>query len=511
MKISKKLLSIFFIIVIGSIATSFILACSSTNVVTPPIEEPILPPSNTNVTTVKTDSTNLGHVVPNPNINGTNKDNAFLIADSQFVPYNNEGNGPILPLQQDYIANSKYLNMSKRSYSIIFNQNNSYKMGTAWILDYQLTNDTSYPTTWYFATNAHVANNLKVKNDYNNHSKYNYNQVNENTTEVVLVGAKDISQNSAPQLGGKVGDLYQYDTAGGSNVAKLKIKTGTGNDHSSYSDNPIVKTIFSGLDYLDSKPSDFNKSDSWKDIEEFIDFAVLEIKFSSETIAKTITNDYANWNEAEKFKLPTSSLLHDDINRDSNNHYVLGFPGQQNSHISNLTINKINATPSIISEGGTKLANTKIFSTFEDLKYMNKGIMDATLGMPWFKFPFLNGQTDSINNLEPKSSSYQVWGLSYILQNANLMPGASGSMVMNSDFESIGIQFAIDQSADYGISFSLVSEGYNYKGKYGWYNLPSYDLINGGKIGQKNSYKQSLAEIYSSKPKIRTHIFPNGF
>lgn len=178
-------------------------------------------------------------------------------------------------------------------------------------------------------------------------------------------------------------------------------------------------------------------------------------------------------------------MLNDEVNLNDNNHYVLGFPGHSCSRSSNLKINKVKVEPPVVSEGRTKLAKTKIFSTFKDQKYTNKGIVDTVIGMPWFRYSFLNGGTDSTNNPEPLYSTYQVWGLSYILSNANLKPGASGSMAMNHDFESIGIQSAIDQSADYGILFSLVSEGYDYNGKYGWYKLPAYDLINGGKVGQK--------------------------
>lgn len=135
MKISKKILTSFCVISFGLFITPSLLACSNNSTTPPSIDEPINPPTNGyGVTIVKSDSTNLGHAVPNQNINTTNPHNAYLMADSQYIPANNEGNGEILQLQTDYISNNQYLNMSKRSYSIIFKEGYlglSTKMGTA--------------------------------------------------------------------------------------------------------------------------------------------------------------------------------------------------------------------------------------------------------------------------------------------------------------------------------------------------------------------------------------------
>lgn len=59
-----------------------------------------------------------------------------------------------------------------------------------------------------------------------------------------------------------------------------------------------------------------------------------------------------------------------------------------------------------------------------------------------------------------------------------------------------------------GINFTLISEGYNYNGFYGSYNLQPYDLINGGYSNQKRSYKSQLNVLYPNG--LRTNIFKNG-
>ncbi|WAM06381.1 hypothetical protein ONA23_05320 [Mycoplasmopsis cynos] len=54
------------------------------------------------------------------------------------------------------------------------------------------------------------------------------------------------------------------------------------------------------------------------------------------------------------------------------------------------------------------------------------------------------------------------------------------------------------------------SEGYDYKGLYGSYNLPQYDLIYGGGKDQSKSYREEMKKLYESK-NVKTELFPDGF
>ena len=67
------------------------------------------------------------------------------------------------------VYNQTEANQLKNTFSLGFKScGGAAGFGTGWILDYKLTEDNSYPTTWYFATNSHVIHNLKVKNDTKN-------------------------------------------------------------------------------------------------------------------------------------------------------------------------------------------------------------------------------------------------------------------------------------------------------------------------------------------------------
>ncbi|MBD5446123.1 MAG: hypothetical protein HDR31_02255 [Mycoplasma sp.] len=428
----------------------------------------------------------LGFSVPSPE---GDKNNAFLI--STGGPKTNNGGEQIYSQLDSRIINDKYLNLAKRSYSINFSDDNSSEhMGTAWILDYKLTDDNSYPLTWYFATNAHVAYNLVVNNDYNGYNSY-YQSTRFKTSSVKLTGPKNPDTKTDYSDSHMKPELY--------NTIEVKVADYVYGSGYTFHENPEVKTIFIANDFLKSKPSDYNKALAWQNIEETADFAVVEINFSSEDQAKTITNNYANWKENEKFKL-AKSLITDNNKPKENDYYVLGYPQVTYSGVGvgNIKI-QINQPNNIDlnnpPETGTSLVNSKFYSTFSDPSLA--GIMDGAIGFSWFKQP---------NPFTNENFLYQ--GLFYIIRQDALKPGASGSMVMNGNLETLGIQFAYDDSTDYGITQALRSDGYNYNGLYKWYNNEPYDLIYGGFSNQKKSYKDYLFKAKGNG--YKTNLFPNG-
>ncbi len=74
----------------------------------------------------------------------------------------------------------------------------------------------------------------------------------------------------------------------------------------------------------------------------------------------------------------------------------------------------------------------------------------------------------------------------------------------------MGIWHVGNGFAQTGLAAAFRSEGYDYHGLYGSYNLPQYDLIYGGGKDQKTSYRQAMMALYKNK-NIATALFPNGF
>ncbi|UWV77662.1 DUF31 family protein [Mycoplasmopsis cynos] len=116
--------------------------------------------------------------------------------------------------------------------------------------------------------------------------------------------------------------------------------------HKGFQGQKGIKKIFTGDNYLKTKPSDFladEQKTKYADNEEFIDFAVLEIDFKdlglSENEIKEVTNDYANLDQSKKVKFISNSYLKDyskidfplsrkklDNEYKGDSLYILGYP-----------------------------------------------------------------------------------------------------------------------------------------------------------------------------------------
>lgn len=192
--------------------------------------------------------------------------------------------------------NEQELKQSKRTVSLRFSNGGASNMGTGWILNYKLTEDGSYPLTWYFGTNSHVIQNLKVKGDILTPERY------ENENEMMNTYVLDMRGIKNPQLNKEYSNsVDDYDSFFSVGVFPKYDET------KKMSSN--LKTIFIGNDYLKTSPSMFSTSPRWKNSEEYIDFAVLEVTFDTVEQAKTVTHDYANLNVNDQFKYKNESLL----------------------------------------------------------------------------------------------------------------------------------------------------------------------------------------------------------
>lgn len=409
------------------------------------------------------------------------------------------------------LPNEKYVDLAKRSYALEM-VNGAPLSGTAWILDYKLASNGAYPTTWYFGSNAHVLDDLRIKN--NKAYPYNYAEWIDdkfpapNTSKVNLIQPKDPSTSSTIEnYTGIASDTNGWKKAS----IDLTVKNPDGSDKEwkdYYSDNPAVKTIFLGNDFLETDPKDYldpkinvgSKYDSWFNNKEYADFGVIEVNFPSETIAKDITNDYANWPKEKQFQYKQNDLIQ---KYERKQQYLVSFPNVGKTDERSLTINKQESDYKNEKTNGGELGKSPYYSTFKS----KPSIMDAGIGLSFF-----GANLEKYDNTVPTNDfvHYNSWGLMYQLSYANVDPGASGSLIMDEDGNSLGLLFGSDQNASTGLIQAFYSNGFSYSGYYGKYELPAYDLIRGGKSGQKKSYYDGLVSFYGKSADFKTNLFPNG-
>ncbi|VEU68512.1 Membrane-associated lipoprotein precursor [Mycoplasmopsis pulmonis] len=356
--------------------------------------------------------------------------------------------------------------------------------GTTWILDYQLTEDGSYPLTWYFATNAHVATYFSSR-DFPESTKYFRGE-----TEEVYLRRWDLKKT-------------------GTNIQKIENDDKPENTLTVPRKN--VKLVFMGNDYLTTKPNDYFRD--LASYEEIIDFAVFEIKFQNEAEARKFTSDYALWEEKDKNNFIKDSLLKDYLQTTNNYYYISGYPDPTERNEDGIRKeNQIRAlVPSINKpvEDTVEGLDAKIYekgamlSEFENNSmFGKKGIVDSSA--------FFKGTTLNI-----WGQKYYYSGLLYYFRNTALSGGSSGSKTVDKNNKIVGIHALGSDLSGLTGSVAFKSEGFKVQGLpsfwYRNYFIPQYDLIYGGGKEQKKSYKDSLKNIKKIDSNFKTHLFPKGF
>ena len=400
-----------------------------------------------------------------------------------------QGQGPTSPstgveenaqLQTGKIKTQTEVNQLKNTFSIGFESyGGAFAFGTAWIVDYQLKPDGSDPDTFYLATNAHVAQNLKIANDIMTPERYEA-EVDpfHNTKNVTLATINN------PQIG------KTYDHTG-NNDQYLKATL-----HANQ-----VRTVFIGNDYLTTSPSDFNKTNgNWQNNEEYLDFAILEVKFDSATQATKMSQNYAK-EVNRQFKYKQQSLLAQNQPVVQNNYSVLGFPATRKDSYWRPTILTTSRSINDSTNNLATLASSPYYNSF----YGKTGVFDAAIGLSFFGYNYREAY--QVNNW------YVSSGLIYPLDYGSLGEGSSGSMMVDKDGWTMGIHFAGDFKASTGFTTALYSEGFDYQGAFGKYNLQGYDAIDGNCAGnhpnQKHSYRTNMLKIYGDN--VKTNLYPHGF
>ncbi|BBG41066.1 Ig-specific serine endopeptidase MIP [Mycoplasmopsis californica] len=408
--------------------------------------------------------------------------------------------------------------------------------GTMWIMDYKISENGKYPTKWYFGTNSHVAR------------------------DIMQPGFSSISMSVMKP---NVGLLTRFRILG---LDEKFITYGWDDPKVKQA----VKRVYDATDYLKTSPKgylDSSQKEKFASIEEMIDFAVVEIDFdilasihnklvawsneksveikpmSGEELARLVTNDYASRDPKDKVKFLANSYLknynkidfelqYPEANgpRKTDELFALGYPGAiydyfLRKHIDQDQIDRAKDYQTLwtnsdyrffsqrpIQEGGKPSVDEKKlnrgnylsynigFRTFIDKPGLNDGFIAN---------PVRGNEIYSTFDEEGKQKQYWNTGLQYMLRHFVGREGSSGSSVRNQNNEIIGVHSSIapDSKTDFVSAFR--SEGYDYKGVYGKYNLPQYDLIYGGGKDQKTSYRQALEKMYKGQ-NYKTYIFQNG-
>ncbi|VEU68272.1 Ig-specific serine endopeptidase MIP [Mycoplasmopsis pulmonis] len=396
--------------------------------------------------------------------------------------------------------------------------------GTMWILDYEKTNNGKYPTKWYFGTNVHVIDKVNAETKNLGITKFNKNVPIRTTLKTTL------ENDFMTQIG-------------------IVKKSGQ-------SENPF-KVVYTATDYLRSNPSDYlveEQKTKYKDFQEFIDFAVLEIDFtkldlqtraSAEEFAREFTNGYAE-NTADHIKFLKNSYLKDsskidvplsraerDAKYKGDSLFALGFPSTAGDYFLDkyqdsrqIEFNKVSTSLWVNGESswygqlsipengedhfkdqiknGNYLSYTLGYRSFID----KPGIADLFILSP-IETAKRDPETQQIKYFEYDGKKYLYSGLSYAPKHYSPIGGSSGSSIRNQNNELVSVWHTGATSTNSGISSAFRSEGFDYKGLYGQYNLGQYDLIYGGGKDQKEgaSYREALKKLYGDS--FKTNLFEN--
>lgn len=465
------------------------------------------------------------------------------------------------------IANDKYKNLTASTVSLqirngapstVFNldsndllQTSKSSYGTAQIIDYKLESDNNkYPLTWYFLTNMHVANSFRIYDDAKksnddvfgrDESNYDTRNYQSNTWDITLRRLKTNNitlKSKVPVSAGNNNEQY-YESV---NI-KIKEKNGSFYNNGQSSDgkqylksnspkSPMnVRTIVTGTDFFKSSPKDFGKNDFYKDVEEVLDFAIFEVTFDNESDAKKITEDY--YKGTSQFKVSDLNLL-DKKNYEALkafNFYALGFPlsagelsDTLNEEIDKQGYEARNSSVSVwtnknralfsntdpenkLYEKGGELSWSRSYRSFVN----NPGLTDYFISTPVLSTSMLSISKYNSNTKKFESTPYMFSGQGTLLDNYAAPGGSSGSPVKTEDESSYSIVFASDQRASTGLTLNLRSYGFDYKGYYGKYNLPKYDIIYGSDDNQRKSYFDAMKQIYKSDSNFKTKLFDKGF
>lgn len=283
------------------------------------------------------------------------------------------------------------------------------------------------------------------------------------------------------------------------------------------------------------------------DSQELADLAIFEVTFTDEVMDRykdrasykdrlaavaAFTNNYATRPVSRRFRLVNAPELTTPLALKGREFLAVGYPNSiydefldpvsdsryylKRNLTRSLWINKPKELYGIF-KAGDRQAETDLLSggfrpsaTRSYRSFMHQfGLADLTVITPRFPGKDLDKPFIEIVGSDGRRLRLIHYGLGYLIDDYAANKGASGSPVIDSNYGFIGIHFAADPGASVGISLAFRSPGFDYRGYYGGYNLEPYDLIYGGGVRQRDSYKDELVRLYGPNG-IKTDLFPKG-
>ncbi|WP_051675891.1 Ig-specific serine endopeptidase MIP [Ureaplasma canigenitalium] len=499
-----------------------------------------------------------------PRFNADGKVDGLVINDGEGIPY-----GPSWvdaldrnPFRIDglarYLPNEHYKRAANQTYAFSVNNPDPAKKddlrtsipsrGTFWLLDFAQPEQGKYPTKWYFGTNLHVA-------------------------DLIRGDSRSFNLTFLPN---EIGTRTKLKTSGHDGRFKFAtfLLNSTGKDDSRIGNSseltaeqikygkksPFVDVIYRGSNFLKSNPADYlvqEQKNKFQNLQEFADFAVVEIDFSQATkkdlddnnvsspeeLAKFVTNGYAletnkdNWVKFKKhsylknyneidFPLTSKENQKKPLNK-VDQLFALGYPLSVGDYFlenyideDQLSDPQWNVSLWVNSDSSFYNNLDKPENANENTKKearINRGnFLSYQIG--YRSFTNLPGVTDnflaSIKNGNTfykthDNKEYIAAGLNYLPRHYVPYGGASGTSIRNEKNELVAVFHSANSAARTGLAVAFRSEGYNYHGLYGAYNLPQYDLIYGkGKDqAEGKSFRESLLKKYGEN--LKTNLFQN--
>ncbi|QVJ95984.1 lipoprotein [Mycoplasma mycoides subsp. capri] len=422
--------------------------------------------------------------------------------------------------------------------------------GTMWIMDYLTENGGKKPTKFYFGTNSHVAKALKddllsvsltrLNSNISVGQTFNLNGYDKNFTKFVFTPKNNKKLTDAITTIFHATDFIKEDKS------PLKFLEPTQKDKYKgagiFADFAVIEIDFEKL----LNNSEYTHT-VWSESKEI----TSSYENKQDELISNITNDYAG-NNSKKVQFVSDSLLdktyYDKYDRKLDfdktkfdeveaykkleSLYIVGYPtanedyylDQYEDH-TQLSTKKYDFSLWVNSESKyyKKLANkeghTSSFSkdelekgnflsyqigyrSFIDKPGLTDGFLAAhRVGKKLYR---LNEKTNG------QSKKYFNYGLEILPRFYAPAGGASGSSVRTKDNKLLAVYHAANNVAKTGLAATFRSNGYNYNGLFGEYNLGQYDLIYGGGSDQASgkSYREVMKVKYSSG---KSALFDKGF
>ncbi|AFO52352.1 hypothetical protein MHLP_03860 [Candidatus Mycoplasma haematolamae str. Purdue] len=424
--------------------------------------------------------------------------------------------------------------------------------GTGWLLDFELPEGGKYPLKWFLATNLHVINKFRFKDNpyhsslpitdssarqyapahynswtyrYNNltacqDSIFNNKSVLDLYTEEDIRDVRELGRSFAQfHHGGTWDDNYcYYDVRMGAGIcSKPHQRPNQPRVFTTKVTDP--KLVYSAVNFLGSRNT--VSGHQVQDFKYFKDFGVLEINFENEEQARLMTNNVYEKYYKEKTD-PNKKVAIDffaeelmskydpnQLAKAEDSFFIGGYPYSPTANLSFHMNQKFRPLGNYSWDYQGHLQGFTV-PTESKLTYFRKTSYDSPN-----KFNLLNSRGEVIpghadlKKIDDHSNASKIewdgyelsgWGYNYMIDNAFLGKGASGSMVLDQNGSLLGLYRMYNEGFNYGFVEPLKASWVI--DDQGRVILPGYDLL-AGAGADVVSYR---TQIEKYRPTMKTYL-----